>query len=67
MLSDKEKKEMLEDGLSQKRRRESIGAEQKKPKSSKNLNDYIVFLTAVQKIKPIKHAQVITLAGKNIL
>ena len=67
MLSDKEKKEMLEDGLSQKRRRESFVVEQKKPKSSENLNDYIAFLTAVQKIKPFKHSRVITQAKNNIL
>ena len=67
MLSDKEKKEMLEDGSSQKRKQEFSAAEQKKPKSSRDLNDYIIFLTAVQKIKPIKHARVITLAAKNIL
>ena len=67
MLSDKEKKEMLEDGSSQKRKQDFLVAEQKKSKSSRDLNDYIVFLMAVQKIKPIKHARAITLAGKNIL
>ena len=67
MLSDKEKKEMLEDGSSQKRKQAFLAAEQKKPKSSRDLNDYIVFLTALQKIEPIKNARVITLTGKNIL
>ena len=67
MLSDQEKKEMLEDGLSQKRRREFIAAQEKKPKGSRSLNDYIAFLMAVQKIKPFEHKRVITLAEKNIL
>ena len=67
MFSDKEKKEMLEDAHSQRRRDEFILAEGKKPKGSKSLNDYISFLMAVQKIKPFEHVRVVTRAEKNIL
>ena len=67
MLSDREKKEMLADGLSQKRRQEFLLAEQKKPKVAWTLNDYIAFLMAVQKIKPFEHKPHITPAEKNIL
>ena len=67
MLSDQEKQEMLADGLSQARRQEFLLAEKKRPKSSRVLNDYIAFLTAVQKIKPIEHKRVVTLTDKNIL
>ena len=67
MLSDQEKKEMLADGLSQKRRQEFLMAERKKPKGPRTLNDYIAFLTAVQKIKPFEHKRVITPTDKNIL
>ena len=67
MLSDKDKKEMREDGLSQKRRQEFDLAQQKKPKETVSLNDYIAFLMAVQKIKPFEHSKIVTLADKNIL
>lgn len=67
MLSDKEKKEMRSDGLSRKRRREFAAAGKQKPKTSRALNDYIAFLTDVQKIKPFGHKRVMTRADKNIL
>ena len=67
MLSDQEKKEMLADGLSQTRRQEFLISEQKKPKASRALSDYIAFLMAVQKIKPFEHSRVVTSADKNIL
>ena len=67
MLSDKEKKEMREDALSQKRRQEFDAAEQKKTKGPTSLNDYIAYLMAVQKIKPFEHNRVITPTSKNIL
>ena len=67
MLSDKEKKEMLADGLSQKRRQNFLAAEKKKLKIVQSLDDYMAFLMDVQKIKPFKHSRVITSAGKNIL
>jgi hypothetical protein len=64
---DKEKKEMLADGLSRKRRQEFLMAEQQKPQASRALNDYIAFLMDVQKIKPFEHKRVITPTDKNIL
>ena len=67
MLSDREKKEMLADGRSPQRRREFLEAEARKPKSSRDLNDYIAFLNAVQAIKPFEHKRVVTSAEKNIL
>ena len=67
MLSDQEKKEMLADGLSRRRRQEFLQAEQQKSKSSRTLNDYIAFLMDVQKIKPFEHKRVVTPADKNIL
>lgn len=50
MLSNEEKKEMLADGLSKKRQQEFLMAEQKKPKMLHDLDSYIAFLMAVQKI-----------------
>ena len=67
MLSDQEKKEMLSDGLSSRRREEFLIAERKKPKTVWSLDEYIAFLMFVQKIKPFDHKRVITLADKNIL
>ena len=67
MLSEKEKKEMLEDALSQKRRQEFIAGEQSKPKRPMSLDDYIAFLMAVQKIKPFEHVRKVTCTEKNIL
>lgn len=67
MLSEQEKKEMLADGLSRKRRREFLMAERQKPKGSRPLNDYMTFLADVQKIKPFEHKRVVTPACKNIL
>ena len=67
MLSDKEKKEMLADGLSKKRQQEFNLAEQKRPKMSMDLDAYIAFLMAVQEIKPFEHKRMITQADKNIL
>ncbi len=67
MLSEQEKKEMLADGLSQKRRQEFCKAEKNKSKSSRDLNEYIAFLMDVQKVKPFKHERLITPTDKNIL
>ena len=67
MLSDREKKEMLSDGLDRRRGREFSLAEKRKPKSSRALNDYLAFLMNVQKIKPFEHKPVKTVAEKNIL
>ncbi len=67
MLSDREKKEMLADGLSQERRQEFLKAQRHKPESSRDLNDYIAFLMVVQKIKPFEHKRVITPTDKNLL
>ena len=67
MLSDREKKEMLADGFSRKRRQEFFLAEQRKPKISRAVNDYIAFLMDVQKIKSFEHERIITPTGKNIL
>ena len=66
MLSEQEKREMLADGLSRKRRHEVLMAEQKKPKISGTLDEYIAFLMAVQKIKPFEHVRKITRAEKNM-
>jgi len=67
MLSEQEKNEMLADGLSRERQQEFLMVEQQKPKPSRALNDYIVFLMDVQKIKTFEHKRVITLADRNIL
>ena len=67
MLSDKEKREMLADGLDKRRAKEFSLAEERKPKASRALNDYIAFLMDVQKIKPFEHKRVVTKADKNIL
>lgn len=67
MLSPKEKKEMLEDGLSRKRRKEFLAVRQQRPKSSRKLDDYISFLMDVQKIMPFQHKRIITPSGKNTL
>lgn len=67
MLSSQEKKEMLADGFSRKRRQGFCKAEEQKPQGSRALNDYIAFLMDVQKIKPFEHKRVITPAEKNIL
>lgn len=67
MLSKQEKKEMLADGLSRKRRREFLMAERQKPKGSLTLNDYMTFLSDVQKIKPFEHKRAVTPTDKNIL
>ena len=67
MLSNQEKKEMLADALSRKRQQEFFMAEQQKPKATRVLNDYIVFLMDVQKIKSFEHKRIITPADKNIL
>ena len=67
MLSDREKKEMLADGLSGKRRQEFLIAEKKKSKPSRTLNDYIAFLTEAQRFKSFEHKRVITPTEKNIL
>ena len=67
MLSDKEKKEMRADGLSRKRRREFAAAGKRKPRTSRILNDYISFLTDIQKIKSFGHKRVMTEADENIL
>ena len=61
------KKEMLADGLSQKRRQEFLIADGKKPKMPRDLDSYISFLMAVQAIKPFEHKRVVTQADKNIL
>ena len=67
MLSENEKKEMLEDALSPQRRAAFLNAEKYRAKSSRDLNDYIAFLMAVQKIKPFKRTGVIPSTSKNIL
>ena len=67
MLSDNEKKEMLADALSKKRRGEFMAGEQSKPKRPLSLDEYIAFLMTVQKITPFRHVKTITLAQKNIL
>ncbi len=67
MLSDQEKKEMLADGLSQERREGFRIAEQKKPRGSRSLNNYLAFLMSVQKIHPFEHPRTVSLADKNIL
>jgi hypothetical protein len=67
MLSDKEKKEILADALSDKRRQEFLEGELSKPKVSSSLDNYINFLMDVQKIKPFEHKPVITPTDKNIL
>lgn len=66
MFSEEEKKEMLADGLSQKRREEFRAAARLKPKSSRSLNDYIAFLTEIQMVKPFEHKAGMTKASKNI-
>jgi len=58
---------MREDGLSQKRRQEFLVAGQKKSKTSRDLDDDIVFLAAVQKIKPFRRQRMITASDRNIL
>ena len=67
MLSEQEKKEMLADGLSRERQREFLAADRQKPEGSRILNDYMTFLTNVQKIKSFKHKRVFTPTDKNIL
>ena len=67
MLSDQEKKEMLEDALSKKRRREFMAGEQSKPKRLLSLDEYVAFLMVVQKMSPFEHARQKTIANKNIL
>lgn len=67
MLSDQEKKEMLADGLSRERQKRFLMAEQQKPKLPRALNDYMAFLSDVQKIKSFEHKRVVTPADKNIL
>jgi len=67
MLKRKEKKEMLADGLSPRRRQEFFLAQQRKPSNSRSLDDYMAFLMAVQMIKPFDHKRVITPTSKNIL
>ena len=66
MLSDEEKREMIEDGLSQERRREFRRASMQRPKSSRTLNDYIAFLMGVQAVKPFDHKPHVTCTDKNI-
>ena len=66
MLSDREKKEMLEDGLSQERRKEFRKASLLRPKGPRTLNDYIAFLMDVQAVKPFGHKPHITKTAKNI-
>ena len=67
MLSNQEKKEMLADGLSRKRRQEFFMADQQKPNTSRALNVYMSFLMDVQKIKPFEHSRAVTPTDKNIL
>jgi hypothetical protein len=67
MLSNKEKKEMLSDGLDRKRQQDFLTAKQGRPKGPRDLNRYIDFLMDAQKIKSFKHKRVITPADKNIL
>ena len=67
MLSERKKKEMLEDAFSEQRRQEFMAGEQSKPKRPMSLDDFIAFLMAVQKIKPFEHVRKITRAEKNIL
>lgn len=66
MLSEEEKKEMLADGLSQKRREEFRAAQRLKPQSSRSLNGYIAFLNEVQMVKPFEHKPGMTKVLKNI-
>lgn len=67
MLSEQEKREMLADGLSRRRREELSSAEKRKPRACPSLNEYIAFLMDVQKIKPFEHRRVITPTDKNVL
>lgn len=67
MLSDEEKKEMRADGLNKNRREEFFSARKKKTNGLRRLDDYITFLTDVQKIKSFKHLSKVTSTEKNIL
>ena len=67
MLSDQEKREMLEDALSIERREEFLSTQHQKQHNIKTLDDYIAFLMAVQQIKPFQHQPVITKTSKNLL
>jgi len=67
MLSDREKKEMLEDGLSGKRRRSFVSAHKKRPKTSTSLDRYIGFLMGIQKIKPFEIHSKHRNTSKNLL
>jgi hypothetical protein len=66
MLSEEEKREMLQDAHSLERRRGFRTASMRRPKSSRSLNDYIAFLMDVQAVKPFDHKPRVTLAEKNI-
>ena len=67
MLSDEEKEEMLSDAYSQKRREEFLKGERQKRPTCRSLNDYMVFLAQVQKIRPFAHRKVITPTQHNLL
>ena len=67
MFSEREKKGIPVYGLSRQHIRKFPIVEWKKAKDSRGLDDYIVFLNALQKIKPFEHKRVITRAEKNIL
>ncbi len=55
MLSDEEKKEMLEDGLSITRRNDFRYANEK-IKSDISFDEYLKFLNDIQKVFPVKEA-----------
>lgn len=67
MLSEQEKKEMLADGFSRDRQREFSMARRQKPTGPRGLNDYMIFLANVQRIKSFEHKRAVTPTGKNIL
>ncbi len=71
MLTELEKKEMLEDGRSIKRRKQFAEAKKRAAKYSehkkKSLDEYISFLTEIQKVFPFKVSRKKTITRFNKL
>ena len=68
MLSEEEKREMLEDAKSEKRRVDFLCAKEKARSRKESLDDYISFLDYVQKLfRPFSISQKPTITNSNKL
>ena len=61
MLSDEEKREMLEDARSENRRKDFMAAKRFQQKDRESFEDYIIFLDSIQKFYPLSHRPIKTI------